>query len=90
MICQQKRRRHDLTVDDVVDADVEEVSGVQTPPKFTPLYVISEWTEPGTTKRCLTVAIMLPSGIPSGFTVLVNESRYNLLFTVVWLDHLLN
>lgn len=71
------------------DADVEEVSDVQTLLMFTPLHVMSEWIELGTTKRCLTIAIVLPSGVSSRFIVLVDENGYNLLFTVMCLNPLL-
>lgn len=36
------------------------------PVVFKQLYLLSDWIEPGTTTRLLTVAILLPSGICAG------------------------
>ena len=41
---------------------------------FKPLYLISEWNEPETTNRRISIAILLPSGICSGeFSISVEE-----------------
>lgn len=50
---------------------------------FSPLHLISEWTEPGTTRRCISLAIVLPSGVGTGqFSTRVVEGGRELHVTV--------
>lgn len=58
---------------------------------FTPVHFMSDWVEPGTTIRKLTVAILLRSGIqPDMFSVRVSEESCFLELTVAWTDPLAN
>lgn len=52
---------------------------------FIPLYLMSEWQEPRTTLKCLTIAIILPSGVgPGHFKLQVVEEGECLEVTVDW------
>ena len=52
---------------------------------FKPLYLISEWNEPRTTNRRISVAILLPSGISCGdFSISVHEGGHALNLRVCW------
>lgn len=58
---------------------------------FQPLSLISTWIEPGSTTRCVSVAILLPSGIDAGhFAVRVAEGGRQLEVTVEWPNALSN
>lgn len=48
------------------DYDHSDQTGSRWAPLFCPLHIITFWTEPGTTNRCITVAIVLRSGIGPG------------------------
>lgn len=74
------------TADDTIPGPVSDVNTATTPAVvFQPLHALSEWTEPGTTTKCVTVAVVLPSGIePGKFSVRVMEGGTELHVTVVW------
>lgn len=58
---------------------------------FQPLSLISVWTEPGSTTRCVSVAVLLPSGIDAGhFAVRVAEGGRQLDVNVQWPSALSN
>ena len=58
---------------------------------FRPLYLLSEWSEPGTTTKRITVAIVLPSGIETGnFSIRIVEDGKCLLLVVQWPDPLMD
>lgn len=53
------------------------------PTSFHPLHLISTWTEPDSTNQCVTVAVVLPSGVGSGgFSVRVLENGRELELVV--------
>lgn len=55
------------------------------PQVFQPLHLTSCWMEPGSTTKCLTVAIMLPSGVGAGqFSLRVLEGGRQLEIIVNW------
>lgn len=58
-------------------------------PVFAPLHLKSVWTEPGTTTKMVTVAIVIPSGA-QGFSVRVLEGGRMLEFSVKWPEPLFN
>lgn len=52
---------------------------------FAPLHLVSVWTEPGTTTKCVSGAIVLLSGVNAGdFTTRVREGGKELELTVNW------
>lgn len=73
------------------DSDLEESVQPLSIPLFCPLYLVSEWAEPGTTNKRLTVAINLPSGVgPGHFSVRVAEGGRHLELTVEWPEPMVN
>lgn len=65
--------------------DLEEATYGDSSAGFEPLHLLSEWVEPGTTTRRLTVAILLPSGVyPGHFSVRVADGGCILNVTVTW------
>lgn len=75
-------------LDDPGNADVEDGVGTELvlgERSFRPLYLISEWNEPATMTRRISVAILLPSGVGSGdFTLRVVDGGEFLELTVCW------
>lgn len=58
---------------------------------FKPLYVLSVWTEPRTTTKCITLAIVLPSGVGSGkFSCRVVDGGEYVELTVMWPNPLID
>lgn len=61
------------------------------PLSFKPWYLMSTWTEPGTTTKRITVAIVLPSGVGKGdFSVRATEDGKWVELTVVWPNPLID
>lgn len=89
---QKKRKTRSAATEETFLDCVEEgdiVSHVMS--SFQPLFLFSDWVQPGTTTRRLTVAILLPSGITTGkLFVQVQEDENHLQFTVRWPKPLLN
>lgn len=80
----KKRRISDIDNSDEPPFTVEcrENSGLYN---VQPLHMISEWIEPGTTTKRLTVAILLPSGVLSGqFAVRVADDGCALEISITW------
>lgn len=70
----------------LLEETVKNVAG-----SFQPLHLISEWVEPGTTTRRLTVAILLPSGVAIGqFSTRVSDDGNTLFLVIMWPDPLVN
>lgn len=54
-------------------------------------YIVSLWNEPGMRTRCLSVAVLLPSGIESGlFSVCVAEEGKTVDISYHWPNELVN
>lgn len=57
----------------------------QSPSSFCPIHMISNWVEPNTTRKCVSVAILLPSGVgPGNFSVRVIEGGRELEVCIRW------
>ena len=61
-------RGSDVESGDGVDHDSDCALGSQG---FMPLYLISIWTETFTTRKCVSVAIWLPSGVESNYRLFI-------------------
>lgn len=72
--------------DDEIDIEEEKVESAHRHHlSFVPLHLISVWQEPGTMTKCLSVAILLPSGIGEGdFAWRVIGEGHVLEISVIW------
>lgn len=71
--------------DGAAESDFEDAGELWKRNEFRPLTLISEWVEPKSLTRRLTICVNLPSGIEvSGFSVRVVEGGEFLEVTVVW------
>ncbi|MEM6687231.1 MAG: hypothetical protein AAF617_15725 [Bacteroidota bacterium] len=79
-----KKMKMDLDFDEIEEKPVTD-RDVSISKTFVPLYLISQWQEPVTTTKRVTVAIILPSGVGVGaFKVRVIEEGDVLELTVNW------
>ena len=51
---------------------------------FKPLYLISKWKESLTTRQCLSIAILFPSGVNENFKLQITENGLCLQIEVTW------
>lgn len=69
----------------------EKVARKKAGEQFQPLLILSDWVEPGTTTKRLTVAVLLPSGVTSGmFSVRIADDGNSSEITVTWPDSLVD
>jgi len=75
----------DEGVDDLDGVEFRETEIVSRENGFKPLYLVSEWEEPGTIVMRIPVAFLLPSAVGTGmFSMRVRDGGGYLELTIIW------